>query len=57
MKRCDWCGGAFGLIVYRHWARRFCKRRCKELYIARLLSLAQSSKPGWHDYLYSIRQI
>jgi len=56
MKRCDWCGGRFGLIVYRHWARRFCKRRCKDLYIARLHVLAQSSKTQWHQYLYGANQ-
>jgi ribosomal protein L20 len=56
MKRCDWCEGHFGLVVYRHWARRFCKRRCKDLYIARLQRLAQSSKTQWHSYLYGIKQ-
>ena len=36
MKRCDECGDSFGLIVYRHFARRFCKNHCKDLYLARL---------------------
>jgi len=58
MKRCDWCGGRFGLIVHRHWARRFCKRRCKVSYIARLHRLARSSdKSEWHAYLFGTNRI
>jgi hypothetical protein len=56
MKRCDWCGGRFGLVVYRHWARRFCKRLCKDLYIARLHSLAHSRTDEWHAYLFALKQ-
>ena len=24
MRQCDECGGRFGLIIYRYFARRFC---------------------------------
>jgi len=51
MKRCDECGGRFGLIVYRHFARRFCRERCKDIYPARLRHLAQASKERWFAYL------
>ena len=51
MKRCDECGGRFGLIVYRHFARRFCRKRCKELYLARLQQFARASKERWTAYL------
>jgi hypothetical protein len=30
MKRCDHCGGRFGLIRYRHYTSRFCSARCLE---------------------------
>ena len=28
MKRCDQCGGRFGLIRYRHYTFRFCSETC-----------------------------
>jgi len=68
MKRCDECGGRFGLIIYRHFARRFCSRSCKELYLAgmRLRALAARAGPAppharhapqtpharWFDFLF-----
>ena len=52
MKRCDECGGPFGLIVYRHFARRFCKKYCKDRYLARLRQrAAQAPKDRWFAYL------
>jgi hypothetical protein len=51
MKRCDMCGGRFGLIIYRHFACRFCKKRCKDLYLARLRQQAQEPKDHWLTYL------
>jgi hypothetical protein len=53
MKRCEECGGCFGLIVYRYFARRFCKKRCKDLYLAQLRQRAQSLAPKdrWLTYL------
>jgi hypothetical protein len=34
MKRCEFCGGGFGLISHRHFRKRFCRKRCKENYLA-----------------------
>jgi hypothetical protein len=45
MRRCDFCGGKFGLIVHRQWGRRFCKLACKT---------AHQSRP--HENLQSRRQ-
>jgi hypothetical protein len=52
MKRCDICGGRFGLIIYRHFAHRFCRKRCKDLYLARLRQQTQESKDRWLAYLF-----
>jgi hypothetical protein len=43
MKRCDICAGPFGLIVYRHYARRFCSKHCKEHYLRDLRRRAHVS--------------
>ncbi len=51
MKRCDECGGRFGLIIYRHFARRFCKQRCRDVYLARLRERAQAPTDQWLAYL------
>jgi hypothetical protein len=51
MKRCEMCGGRFGLIIYRHFARRFCRKRCKDLYLARLRQQAHEPKDRWLTYL------
>jgi hypothetical protein len=34
-KRCSHCGGKFGLIFYYHWGLRFCRKTCKESFIAK----------------------
>jgi hypothetical protein len=52
MKRCDECGGRFGLIVYRHFARRFCRRRCRDIYLARLRERAQAPRDSWFAFLF-----
>jgi hypothetical protein len=33
MKRCDFCGGRFGLVSHRLFWKRFCRKRCKESYV------------------------
>jgi hypothetical protein len=43
MKRCDKCGGTFGLIAYRYYARRFCAKSCKALYLKELRQRAHDS--------------
>jgi hypothetical protein len=40
-------GGFLCLIIYRHFARRFCRKRCKDLHLARLRQQAQESKGRW----------
>ena len=51
--RCEECGGRFGLIVYRYFARRFCTKRCKALFLAQLRQRAQGpgAKDRWFAYL------
>ena len=34
-KRCSHCGGKFGLICYHHWGLRFCRKACKDNFIAK----------------------
>jgi len=33
MKRCDFCGGRFGLVGHWYFWKRFCRKRCKENYL------------------------
>ena len=33
---CDRCGGRFGMVTYRCWGNKFCKRRCKHAYLREL---------------------
>jgi len=33
---CDHCGGKFGLVHYSHRGWRFCRRGCKDGFLARL---------------------
>ena len=30
---CDRCGGRFGMVTHRWWAKKFCKRACKDAYL------------------------
>ena len=30
---CDHCGGRFGMVTYRWWGTKFCKRTCKDAYL------------------------
>jgi hypothetical protein len=34
-KCCSHCGGKFGLICYHHWGLRFCRKACKDRFIAK----------------------
>jgi hypothetical protein len=42
MKRCNYCGGRFGLVTHWYFRKRFCRERCKQNYFA---ALAQKSDP------------
>jgi hypothetical protein len=33
--RCSNCGGKFGLVCYYHWGLRFCRKACKDNFLAR----------------------
>ena len=33
--RCASCGGKFGLVFYRHWQQRFCRKGCKHDFLAK----------------------
>ena len=33
---CDHCGGRFGMVTYRWWGNKFCKRRCKDAFLREL---------------------
>jgi hypothetical protein len=33
--RCANCGGRFGLVCHHHWGLRFCRRACKDSFLAR----------------------
>jgi len=32
---CANCGGKFGLVSYRHWSLRFCRKACKDDFLAK----------------------
>jgi hypothetical protein len=33
--RCAKCGGRFSLVSHHHWGLRFCRKACKENYLAK----------------------
>ena len=33
--RCANCGGKFGLIYHNHWNLRFCRKTCKDDFLAK----------------------
>jgi hypothetical protein len=33
--RCAKCGGRFGLVSPHYWGLRFCRKTCKEKYLAK----------------------
>ena len=43
---CDHCGGRFGLVTYRWWSSKFCKRRCKSAYLRELASARGQIRVG-----------
>jgi hypothetical protein len=45
MRRCDYCGGKFGLIIHRKWTWRFCKLACKRAYEDRRREEMQRQRP------------
>jgi hypothetical protein len=47
MKRCDHCGGRFGLVSHRVLLKRFCRRRCRKNYFAALAERFVSARRQW----------
>ena len=43
---CDHCGGRFGMVTYRWWGNRFCKRMCKAAYL-REIALSRNTILDW----------
>ena len=35
LNRCIHCGGKFGLVSHSHFGPRFCRKTCKEKFVAR----------------------
>ena len=33
--RCSYCGGKFGLVCHHHWGLRFCRKACKDNFLAK----------------------
>jgi ribosomal protein S14 len=33
--RCSNCGGKFGLVSHHHWGLRFCRKACKDNFLAK----------------------
>jgi hypothetical protein len=46
---CDHCGGRFGMVTYRWWGNKFCKRTCKGEYI-RELALGRDKIYRWFGF-------
>jgi len=34
--RCAYCGGKFGLVWHQHWRLRFCRKACKDNFLAKM---------------------
>jgi hypothetical protein len=34
--RCGNCGGRLGLVCHHHWGLRFCRKACKDSYLAKI---------------------
>jgi hypothetical protein len=47
MKRCDHCGGRFGLVTHRFFFKRFCRKRCKKNHLAALAEKFVSARRQW----------
>jgi hypothetical protein len=47
MRRCDWCGGPFGLICHRHMGKRFCRKPCKAGHVQRRRQVRSARVLHW----------
>ena len=48
--RCANCGGKFGLVCHRHWGLRFCRKRCKDNFLAKAARELDDMK-RWFGFL------
>ena len=48
--RCTKCGGRFGLVSHHHWGLRFCRKVCKESYLAKA-ALDHARVRKWFGFL------
>jgi hypothetical protein len=51
MKRCQYCGGRFGLIRHRHLWKQFCRKRCKENYLTAQSQKVEATKRQWFPFI------
>ena len=49
-KRCSHCGGKFGLVCHHHWGLRFCRKMCKDSFLAKT-AREYSSLKRWLGFL------
>jgi hypothetical protein len=49
--RCAYCGGRFGLVSHQHWRLRFCRKACKDNFIAKN-EQDHAHIRKWLGYLY-----
>jgi hypothetical protein len=47
---CDHCGGRFGMVTYRWWGSKFCKKTCKAAFL-RELGLSRDEICRWFGFL------
>jgi hypothetical protein len=48
---CDHCGGRFGMVTYRWWGSKFCKKTCKAAFL-RELGLSRDEICRWFVFLW-----
>ena len=46
---CDHCRGRFGMVTYRWWGNKFCKRTCKDAYL-RELAIDRDKIRRWYGF-------
>jgi hypothetical protein len=49
-KRCDSCGGKFGLVRHRYFWQQFCRMTCKDNHLAKLAQ-EKERKAQFHHWL------
>ena len=47
---CDHCRGRFGMVTYRWWSNKFCKKRCKDVFL-REVAVGRDKILDWYGLL------